>query len=649
MPHKAYLDFETRSNVDINLGGKRYAEDPSTDIVMLGYSVNDKPVSLWLPPDPPPSDLLYAISEGAQVYAFNALFDWRIWNIVGKKYNLPPWHIEQTADVMALCGRYTIPQKLERACNALDLKIKKQPGGLALIDKICCPPFSFTSQDFENFKSYCIDDVRSMIELINTLPSDKLSPEEQKVWLMTVLLNETGVPVDAEATKHIYNTTSQYFATITESLPDITSGLVTTPNQIKRIKEWLLGEGVDVPNLQAETVELLLTRDDLTLPARAVLEIRSELGQSSVKKYKTLHGMIYNGRVYDNFRYYGAGTGRWSGMSFQLHNLPRAQEPDVEAAIGWFKDPLTMPEENNPMTVAKGLVRSMISTPPGWVLFDADYEGIENVLLAWVAEDWLTVDKFEQGFCQYSDMAAFLYKVPYDDIILGHKARVKEMSHLRQVGKIIILGCGYAMADKTLKATAEGYGVDMTLDESGEAVAAYRQKYKKVVQFWYKMINLARASIVHKGVAYSSNQCTFQTVDDRNGATWLTLKLPSGRKLFYMDPQVDGRLITHMGINPYSKQWNRLKITPGRMTENIIQATARDILVNGKQRLLDAGFKVIASVHDQIVAEVPETPKLEEQFEVFKTEMCTLPEWAKSPRPVPLKAGGYIGKRFKKE
>jgi len=649
MSDSVYLDFETKSEVDLNLGGKRYAEHQSTDMVMLGFRINDKPTVVWVPPSPPPADLIWAVENGATIYAFNAIFDWRIWNNIRQRYGLPEWKIESTVDVMALCGRYTIPQSLDKAGSVLNTLVKKNPRGKALMAKICCPPFQYTEAEFAEFISYCHDDVDTMIGIINSLPSNKLSEAEHKAWLMTVLLNEYGVPVDAASTKNIYEVTSQYFAVVTESLPDITSGLVTTPNQVKRIKEWLIGEGVDVPNLQAETVETLLARDNLTPNARAVLEIRAELGQSSVKKYKTLHSMIYKGRVYDNFRYYGAATGRWSGMGFQLHNLPRAQAEDVDVALNWFADPMSMPEDTNPMTEAKGLVRSMLMAPPRYVLFDSDYTSIENILLAWVAEDWLTVDDFGRGFCQYSDMAAFLYKVPYEDIISGHKAKVKEMSHLRKVGKIIILGCGYAMSGKTLKATAEGYGVFMTLEEADAAVAAYRAKYKLVVSYWYRMMNLARAAIANKGQAFASNQCAFKVVRDRVGTEWLTLQLPSGRKLFYMSPEIDGTLIVHMGTHPKTKQWSKLSIIPGRMTENIIQALARDVLVHGKQTLIDNGYKVIASIHDQILAEVPEEGDLEVKFDEFRRLMCSLPEWAKTPRPIPLQAGGYIGKRFKKE
>lgn len=647
---RIYLDFETRSEVDITTGGKRYAEDSSTDIVMLSWSVNDLPEQLWLPPDPPPGPLVQAVKEGALIYAFNATFDMRIWNCIGvPRYGLPSWILQNTVDVMALCGRYTLPQKLAMVGKALNLPIQKNPRGTFLIKKICCPPFQYTPDEFAEFMSYCIDDVRTMKVLISTLPADHLSDQEQKIWEMTYFLNQTGVPVDSLATTCIRSVTSQYFATVTESLPDITNGLVSTPGQIARIRNFLAGEGVHTDNLQAETVEKLLKDETLTPAARAVLEIRSELGQSSVKKYSTLEALTYNGRIYDNFVYYGQHTGRWSGRGFQLHNLPRAQEKNVDEAIKWMIDPLTMPEETNPMTVAKGLVRAMILAPERFTLFDSDYSSIENILLAWCAEDWVTIEGFESGFCQYSDMAAFLYKVQYDDIVAGHKAKDKEMSHLRQVGKVVILGCGYAMASKTLVATADGYGIKMTEAEAESAVSAYRAKYKKVVQFWYRMMNMARAAIRNKGTSYTSNGITFTCVLDRNSTEWLVMELPSKRKMMYMSPQVEDTLITHMGVNPYSKNWNRLKMIPGRLTENIIQATARDVLAHGKLTLMESGFKVIASIHDQIVAEVPEEEATPERFEEFKRLMCQLPEWAKTPRPIPLKAGGYVGKRFRKD
>ncbi|GAG11432.1 unnamed protein product, partial [marine sediment metagenome] len=263
--------------------------------------------------------------------------------------------------------------------------VKKNPRGKALIKMICCPPYEYSGYDFREFLSYCKDDVNSMHEMLAALPSSKLSKDEQEIWELTTKINDRGIPIDIPAVEQILRVTDAYKTEQNTLLPDLTNGAVTKATQNKRIVDWLRSKGLVTPNLQANTVEKLLDRKDLSDDKRTVLQLRQELGRSSTAKYAKLKDLQHKGRIYDNLRYYGANTGRWAGLGFQLHNLPRSKVKDAQPIIDSFKDLSVI--ENDPIGAAKSIVRGMICAPEGKMICAADYSGIENRGLAWVAGD----------------------------------------------------------------------------------------------------------------------------------------------------------------------------------------------------------------------------------------------------------------------
>ena len=305
MKPRVVIDFETRSGLHLpTVGSIKYLHDKQADIVCFGYKIDNEPVQLWIPGH----DLPDCIKNPNDYFwiAHNTQFDYQVWHLLGTpKYHFPPNHISNWIDSMALCGRFTYPQKLELAGKVLKLDIQKNPRGKALIKKICDPPFNFTHAELFEFYDYCKDDVRTTHELVKALPASQLSEEEQTNWELTVAINHNGLPVDVEAAKQIYKLTEAYKEEQNKLLPDLTDGQVTKATQTQRIGKWLRNKGVKVPNMQAPTVEKLLKRLDLTDDVRTVLMLRQELGRSSTAKFLKIIDQEYDGRIFMNERYYG--------------------------------------------------------------------------------------------------------------------------------------------------------------------------------------------------------------------------------------------------------------------------------------------------------------------------------------------------------
>jgi DNA polymerase len=339
--------------------------------------------------------------------------------------------------------------------KSLSLLLKKDKRGKFLIKKICTPPFNYTHSEFFEFIQYGKDDVNTMHEMIDALPATKLSAKEQKIWELTQKINLRGLPVDIKAVKQIYKVTEAYKEDQNTLLPELTNGNVTKATQTQRITRWLRRKGVTTPNLQAKTVVSLLERLDLPEDCRLVLQLRQDLGKSSTAKYLKIMHQEHNGRIYDNLRYCGAEkTGRWGGMGFQIHNLPRSKVKDAQPIIDRFYD-LTIIEDN-PVAAAKDIVRGMICARDGYLIVAADYSSIENRGLAWIAGDEYTLNLFRKGLDQYIDMAVSIFNVPYADIDDGQ----------RQFGKMLILGCGYGLGGKGFQTNAADWGVYLDLEES---------------------------------------------------------------------------------------------------------------------------------------------------------------------------------------
>lgn len=634
------FDFETRSSLDIKLVGMhRYLRTPQSDIICLGYKVEGEKLKLWQPGMPPPFDPMQY-----RCYAFNAEFDWSVWNVLGPKYGFPHMPLSQVEDIMALCGRYTYPQQLDTACRLLNKRYMKSPSGARLMNIITQPPFKYTAKQMETFLKYCLQDVLAEEELLSRLPYDTLSPEEREIWELTIRINQLGLPVDVGASSDILTATLAHIKRQALRLHMMTDGHVTKPTQTQRIVKWCALRGVDIPNLQKATVKRYLEEElDMPEDVAEVLRVRQLVGLSSLAKYKSIIDQAYNGRIYGNLQFYGASTGRWAGRGFQAHNLPRASvKGDPERYITAYTRLVLDPDAQVTFPVAetaKALIRPMIKARNGKILGVADYSGIENRILCWLANDGEALRLFEAGRDQYKDMAAFLFNKPYDAVT----------DEERFFGKTLVLGCGYGLGSIGFIGYAKGYGLDITDDYASFGVTSYRDRYNLVVKMWYQFKDCALKAINHPGTTHSFAGCHFSLFIDRTGVDWLRILLPSGRSLFYNRPFITQGLYGdepgHHGWSSVIHKWTDLKLIPGRITENIVQALARDVLAHGKLLLNKLGYKIILSIHDEIVCELDHHVQVQDTMYDMMEIMTRKPEWC---RDLPLAAEGKLLKRYKK-
>lgn len=651
------LDFETLSELDLTVVGRAaYMAHPSTRIQLMAYKVNKEKTLVWQPGHPTPS---FITDPNTTFVAFNAPFERDCISILGAKYhNWPVVPLDRFIDVQALCGRYGLPQNLANAGQVLSTPIQKMPGGTDLIKIFCTPPYGRDAsgailphymEKWQLFVAYCKDDVETTYYIRKFLPADDLSPLERKIWLLNDEINQVGIPVALDEAQVIHRVTTTYMLSQNERLPLLTNNRVNKITQVKRIAEWCRERGVQIPDLKAETVAEVLQEWVIPDDVAEVLELRADMGSSSLGKYRRIMNMTHNGRMFDNSRYYGAHTGRITGQGFQLLNLPRAKVKDPENEIRKFLDYSIV--EDNPVISARALVRSMIKAPPGRRIIAADYSSIEYVLLVWLAEQTEALQSFIDGRCQYSEMAAFMYQVPYEVVHEGYLAKDELCSFQRQVGKVVILGCGYTLGAPGLQRNAAKFGINLPIETCRFAVNSFRSKMSKVVKMWYRLKDAALCAIRYPGQPFSTNKVTFKVVTDRNGNEWLQMTLPSGRAMYYRRPFIEqanyGSLPAFHGLYQKTKTVIPMTLIPGRITENVIQAIARDILYHGKLKIREEGFKIIGSIYDEVIGETDDLgPEGNEaQLERFCEAMCHRDKWSAD---IPLRAEGFIGPRYKK-
>ena len=637
---KIIVDFETYSEVDIGCGAYKYASDSSTDIVCLAYKVNDKPTQLWLPDKPVPQEFW----DTERIYAHNALFDYLIWREVGARhYGFPERALDIWIDTIALANRVGLPSALDKLSVILDLGHKKNKEGVSLIKKICMPDAQgrrpiVSEAVLQRFYQYCIDDVDATYALLKALPMKRLLPTEQKIWLLTQSMNLYGLPVDIETVRILSTYVQEQTNEQIKLMPKLTNKAVQKPTQVKAIRDWCATQGVHLPDLTAATVAATLENADIPEKVRQVLELRDMFGNSSVAKYEKIKDYHINGRVHDTLQYYGAHTGRWAGRGIQPQNFPRYTTKNVDQVIDDIRN--FRPIDNAPL-VAKGLVRAMICAPRGKKLMVCDFSSIENRVIAYLSGDKDTLKRFTEGFDQYIDMAAYLYGKRYDDVDVEGPER--------QMGKVIILGCGFGMGWKTFQKTAARWGIKLKDYEAKDAVDAFRARYNLVTRTWYTLYECAKETV--RGYPQEYGHIRYATVIDHNDRNWLVCYIkPSQRAIYYMEPKIneEGQL-TVMGTNPYTKKWQRDALTPGVMLQNPTQGFARDIMAEGMLNVWNQLKQVtlIGTVHDEAIAEVDDEYATPAYLDAYSRALCRTADNRAWPG-LPLEAKGYIAQRYRK-
>lgn len=645
-----YIDFETKSPVDIRASGAWvYSEHPETDVHCMAYAVDDEPVRIWTPWDDSydneEKDRLFdLIKYGELVEAHNALFERAIWqNIMVPRYDWPEIKPEQWRCSAAKAAARALPRSLENVGAVLHLKTQKNMLGKRVMMKLCRPRLDGTywtpeiaPEDFAVLYDYCKQDVEVERELNKEVRD--LHPDELKVWQLDQTINARGIMLDIEAVEACLKMVRDYEKKLLKEVNQITKGALQNVSQRDKAIQWLSGQGLLLDNLTKKTVsETLENGDGLPPEVLRLLEIRQELGRTSTAKLAAMQqARCKDGRIRDTLMYHGAGTGRWSGKLVQLHNMPRGTVSDTDRAIELIKKgdyELVEMFYGDVMATISSCLRGMLIASPGMELIVADYAAIEARVLFWLANETRGMQMFRDGVDLYLDMAKTIY------------SRENVGKAERPLGKQAILGCGYGMGRDKFQITCENYGIKIPPAIAERAVTAYREKYATVQCLWWDQ-ERAAIKAAKSGQPVNCGKVTWFMHEKT-----LYCKLPSKRCLSYNFPSVkvvetpwgaEKEQLSYFSVNSVSKKWEQEPTYGGKLVENITQAVARDLMASAMLRVEAAGYPVVLTVHDELVAEVPEGFGSVEEFENL---MAEAPEWGAD---CPIKAEGWRGKRYRK-
>ena len=637
---RLFLDLETYSSADITNGAFKYVESPDFEILLCAYAYDDEPVTVSRTIEPIRAALL---DPNVVKVAHNCAFERACFAQVFSR-TMPP---EQWEDTMAMAAWNGLPLSLDAVGAALHLPDQKLKEGRLLINYFCkpCRPTISNGQRTRNLPEHAPDrwerfcdynrrDVEVEREIWRRLRGYQITSEERAIEETDAQINDRGILVDTDLAQAAVDLDTACRAAALRELQMLT-GLIN-PNSVTQLKEWLRENGVEVGSLSKRSVADLLS-GELRANVRRVLELRTLLGKTSVKKYEAmLAAACSDGRVRGTMQYYGAGrTGRWAGRIVQPQNLPQNHLNALDGARTLVRkrdlDTLQLCYDSVPDVLSQ-LIRTALIAPAGKTLLVADYSAIEARVIAYLAGEKWRMDVFAGDGKIYEASYAKAFNVPVES--------VKKGTPERQKGKIMELALGYGGGVNALKA----FGADklgLSDPELQELVTSWRQASPRIPKLWRDVEAAARNALEHPGATYraaSSDRvvCAYQR--DRDA---LRCTLPSGRVLSYWAPGLEDG-VTFMAQNQTTRKWERTETWGGRLVENIVQAFARDCLAYALVRLDRAGYKVVMHVHDEIIAEAPKNAHWEDMAAI----MCKPLKWAPG---LLLKADGYSTPYYKKD
>lgn len=631
------IDFETRSAVDLRKTGVyKYAADPSTDIWCMAYKAPwSDDVLVWQPGDERDIYLEDWIMAGGLLSAWNANFERTIWNeVMVGRYQWPDTRIKQWRCTMAQASAMGLPRSLGQAAAVLGVEEQKDKTGAALMLRMARPrkvnadgsyTWWNTKDKVEQLIQYCRQDVRtelSVAEVLNEMPDS-----ERRLYQLDQRINDRGVALDVDLVHRVKALAENARVEIDAEIQRLTKGKVNAATNAMELTAWLNAHGIRAKSVDKQTVGRLLSFDRMHPVIREVLKLRQNGAKSSTAKYDAmLHAVNEDGRMRGLLVYHGAATGRWSGKLVQPQNFPRPQkkQDELDEIIAKLKADEDVSEHGAGTVLASDLLRSMLVAKDGHRLMFADYSAIEARVLAWVAGQDDLVETFRKGGDVYKDMASAIYNVDVAQVT----------DNQRQIGKMASLGCGFGMGGKRFAEQCASMGIKVDEDEAKRIVSVYREKNNRIAQYWRDI-----------------EQDFVEMVKGAGRVGTVGLPLPSGRLLTYHNPRIIQRE-TPWGemrdtaqvdtLNSVTRQWVSQIIWGGLLTENVVQATARDIMATAMMALEVKGYNVILSVHDEIISEVPDDfGSLDEMIDI----MTRVPAWAEG---CPINAEGKEGKRYRK-
>lgn len=658
------IDIETYSSVDIKKSGLyKYVQSDDFQVLLFAYSVDGGEVQIidLINGEEIPFNIKIAmLSPDVVKHAFNAAFEWyclsEYLNVPNPELWLSQWRCTMVHGLY--CG---YPGSLSAVGQALGMSEdkKKMSVGKRLIDIFCkpCKPTKTNGmrtrtlpvhepEKWALFKDYCRQDVVTEMEAEKMLSFWQAPDYVQKQWELDMKINAYGTAIDMELVNGALYCSESDTDKLMNRAREITG--LDNPKSDTQLKEWAVKRlDAEIPSLDKKNLALLLQKE-LPGDVREMLNIRKELGKTSVTKYKAMENAVCgDGRVRGLLQFYGANrTGRWAGRLVQVQNLPRNYLENLSAARNIVK-------KKNPEGLGllfgsvsdtlSQLIRTAFIPSKGNKFVVADFSAIEARVIAWLAGEEWRQEVFRTHGKIYEASASAMFGVPIEKIKKGNPEYA-----LRAKGKVAELALGY---QGSAGALVQMGALDMGLSEEElpDIVRRWRAANKNIVGLWYAAENAAvecmrtaKQTGINKGILFT------READIIHGLDFLTVTLPSGRKLFYAHPYLapnawGNESLHYAGMDQTTKKWCELETYGGKLVENIVQAIARDCLAEAMDRLQKNGFRIVMHIHDEVVIDCPEeSADLERACKI----MCEPVEWAEG---LQLNAAGFIGDYYMKD
>lgn len=651
------IDIETKSSVDIGKAGLyRYAQSDDFEILLFAYRYGDESVQIVdLAQGEKIPDKIVEDLRNPQIvkHAYNAAFEWYCLNKAGYTTPLRQWKCTMIHGLY--CG-YTAGLDVTGKAIGLPQDKRKLATGKALIRYFCvpCKPTKnngrrawnlpkHAPEKWELFKEYCKQDVVTESAILKRLEAFPVPEEEEKLWQMDIRMNAFGVKVDTALISGALQINERSTELLENEARKITG--LQNPNSSVQLLDWIHNNGVEMDNLQKATVMEKLS-DDLPDDVRRALEIRQQLGKTSIKKYVAMDtAKGKDDRVRGLTQYYGANrTGRWAGRLVQMQNLPRNYIKTLDYARKLVKDRnyggIKLLYGNVPDTLSQ-LIRTAFIPSEGNKFVVADFSAIEARVIAWLAGETWVNEVFATHGKIYEATASQMFHVPIEKIAKGNPEYA-----LRQKGKVATLALGYQGGANALIAMG-ALNMGLSEEELPDIVQRWRNANPRIRDLWYA-VEEAALLVMQTAQPQAIYNLIFNLESDIvYGQNFLTVQLPSGRKLYYPRPFLKenqfGKLAIHYyTVGQQTRKWEVTSTYGGKMTENIVQAIARDCLAETLRRIDAKGLQVVFHVHDEVIIDAP--------METTVDEICDL-----MAEPIPwapgliLKGAGFESNYYMKD
>lgn len=650
MAKHLFIDNETYSSVDLKESGAyKYIESPDFEILIIGYALDDGPVKqidLACGEEMPEEFEDALFDPECLKVAHNAVFERLNFKRIG--YDIPAEQWYCTSVKAAYCG---LPLSLDGVSKTLNLTDKKLDTGKALIKYFSCPCKAtrvngmrtrnypkHAPEKWEMYKEYNRYDVLAEREIFHKLEKYEIPEIERRMYVLDQNINDRGILVDMELAKSAIDVDNTYTSMLVQHAQQLTG--LENPNSPTQIRQWIEKKtGSVVLSLSKETMPDLFKEFADYPDVIELLNIRKKLSKTSIKKYYAMiNCAMSDNRVRGTFQFYGANrTGRWAGRLLQLQNLSKNHISHIEVprelirARDWETVEIMYDDVAD---ILSQLVRTALIASPGKVFSVADFSAIEARVISWLANEKWRMDVFRGDGKIYEATGAKMFNVPISSITKG--------SVLRDKSKISELALGYEGSLGALK-RMDGERMGLSDTEMMSLVRKWRMANPAIVDMWKEIDEASKEAVRYRRPV----TCTCRNIIFDCDGEFMTIQLPSGRKLFYYHPRfkdkkigrstVPTQVLCYEGVVQETKQWGEIDTYGGKLTENIVQAISRDLLGNSMLNLENSEYYPVCHIHDECLVEVPEE-NAKEYYEEMVYIMSTPPDWASD---LPLRADGY--------